>query len=127
MSQIFAFHGTLYDQAAGDIRDVVAPPYDIIDAAGQQSLHERHPRNIIRLELGLDQAGDDSSQNRYTRAAATLRHWLNDGTFKQDGQPAVYYHTIEYLPPDSVPGQPTKVLRGSCEARSIGLRAHLSS
>ncbi|MGQ0667769.1 MAG: DUF1015 domain-containing protein [Nitrospiraceae bacterium] len=113
MSQIFPFQGTLYDTAvAGDIGNVVAPPYDVIDAAGQQALHDRHPQNIIRLELGLDQAGDGPAQNRYTRAGMTLQEWLKNGTLKRDEQPALYYHTIEYLPPYSAPGQPTKVLRG---------------
>ncbi|HXV69112.1 MAG TPA: DUF1015 domain-containing protein [Nitrospira sp.] len=113
MSQIFPFQGTLYDPAvAGDIRNVVAPPYDIIDAADQKALHDRHPRNIIRLELGLDQAGDSPTDNRYTRAAATLREWTANGTLARDREPALYYHTIEYLPPFAAPGQPTKVLRG---------------
>jgi uncharacterized protein (DUF1015 family) len=113
MSQIFPFQGTLYDTAvAGDIRNLVAPPYDVIDAAAQRALHDRHPQNIIRLELGLDQAGDGPANNRYTRAAATLQEWLENGTLKRDQQPTVYYHTIEYLPPYSAPGQPTKVLRG---------------
>jgi uncharacterized protein (DUF1015 family) len=113
MSHIFPFQGTLYERAlTGDITNMVAPPYDVIDAAGQRALHERHPRNIIRLELGLDQAGDGPAHNRYTRAAATLKEWLTNGTLKRDRQPALYYQTIEYLPPDSVPGQPTKTLRG---------------
>jgi uncharacterized protein (DUF1015 family) len=113
MSQIIPFHGTLYDTAVvGDIRNVVAPPYDIIDAAGQKALHDRHPHNIIRLELGLDQAGDGPTQNRYTRAGVTLKDWLKTGALKRDRQPAIYYHTIEYLPPYAAPGSPTKLLRG---------------
>lgn len=113
MSQIIPFHGTLYDTAVvGDIKDVVAPPYDIIDAAGQKALHDRHPHNIIRLELGLDRAGDSPTHNRYTRAAVTLREWLKSGALKRDAQPTIYYHTIEYVPPSSDPRTPTKVLRG---------------
>jgi uncharacterized protein (DUF1015 family) len=113
MSQIIPFHGTLYDTAVvGDIKNVVAPPYDIIDAAGQKALHERHPENIIRLELGLDQAGDGPTQNRYSRAAVTLKDWLKRGALKRDRQPAIYYHTIEYVPPSSDSRTPPKVLRG---------------
>jgi uncharacterized protein (DUF1015 family) len=112
MSQIIPFQGTLYDPAVvGDIKNVVAPPYDIIDAAGQQALHDRHPQNIIRLELGLDQAGDSPTQNRYTRATATLQEWLKTGALKRDPEPAIYFHTIEYAPP-SDPRSPRKVLRG---------------
>ncbi|MBH0199440.1 MAG: DUF1015 domain-containing protein [Nitrospira sp.] len=113
MSQILPFHGTLYDTTVvGDIQHVVAPPYDIIDAAGQQALHERSPYNIIRLELGLDRSGDSPSDNRYTRAAATLRDWIKTGALTRERQPAVYYHTIEYRPPGSSPNVPTKLLRG---------------
>ncbi|MGQ0695150.1 MAG: DUF1015 domain-containing protein [Nitrospiraceae bacterium] len=113
MSQIFPFRGTLYDTAVvGDIKMVVAPPYDIIDAAGQKALHDRHAQNVIRLELGIDQPGDNLTHNRYTRAAATLQDWLQSGVLKRDKQPAIYYHTIEYLTPYSAPGGPTKVLRG---------------
>jgi uncharacterized protein (DUF1015 family) len=113
MSQIFPFHGMRYDQGiVGSIKDVVAPPYDIIDAKGQQRLHDRHPHNIIRMELGLEQTGDSPAHNRYTRAAATLQSWIKNGILKQDSQPAVYYHTIEYRPPYSAPGAPSKVLRG---------------
>ena len=113
MAQIIPFHGTLYDQAAvGSIRDVVAPPYDIIDTAGQKALHDRHPQNIIRLELGFDQPGDDAAKNRYTRAADTLLAWLKSGALKRDAQPAMYYHTIEYAPPASDARAPRKTLRG---------------
>ena len=113
MAQIIPFRGTLYDPAAvGSVRDVVAPPYDIIDAAGQKALHDRHPQNIIRLELGIDHAGDDATKNRYTRAASTLRTWINSGALKRDAQPALYYHTIEYAPPSSDARAPRKVLRG---------------
>lgn len=113
MSTIIPFHGTRYDATVvGDVKQVAAPPYDIIDAAGQKALHDRHPQNIIRLELGLDQPGDDSTNNRYTRAGATLREWLRSGALKRDAQPTIYYHTIEYAPPYAPSGAPTKILRG---------------
>ena len=87
-----------YD-GTGDVPQVVAPPYDIIDVAVQKALHDRHQRNIIRLELGLDQPGDGPTHNRYTRAASTLHDWLKNGALKRDAEPALYYHTIEYQPP----------------------------
>ncbi len=113
MSTIIPFHGTRYDaKVVGDVKQVVAPPYDIIDAAGQKALHDRHPQNIIRLELGLDQPGDSPAHNRYTRAASTLRDWLKSGALKRDEQPTLYYHTIEYTPPYAPAGSPTKILKG---------------
>jgi uncharacterized protein (DUF1015 family) len=113
MSTIIPFHGLRYDTTiVGDITQVVAPPYDIIDADGQKALHNRHPQNIIRLELGLDQPGDSPAQNRYTRASSTLRDWLKNGALKRDGEPTLYYHTIEYTAPYAPSGSPTKTLKG---------------
>ena len=113
MSQIFPFHGTLYDTTvAGDIKEIVAPPYDIIDAAGQQALYDRNPHNIIRLEFGVERQSDSPSDNRYTRAASALQNWLTSGALKRDQEPAIYYHTVEYRPPFSDPNAPTKLLRG---------------
>ena len=113
MAHIIPFRGTLYDPATvGSVRDVVAPPYDIIDADGQRSLHDRHPHNIIRLELGIDQPGDNETNNRYTRAAQTLQEWIDSGAMKRDAQPALYYHTIDYMPPTSDTRAPQRTLRG---------------
>ena len=113
MSTIIPFHGARYDSmVVGNVKQVVAPPYDIIDAAGQKALHDRHPQNIIRLELGLDQPGDGPGHNRYSRAASTLRDWLKSGALKRDAQPTLYYHTIEYTPPYAPAGSPTKTLKG---------------
>jgi uncharacterized protein (DUF1015 family) len=113
MAHIIPFRGTLYDAGTvGSVHDVVAPPYDIIDAAGQRTLHDRHPHNIIRLELGIDQPGDNVDNNRYTRAARTLQDWIAGGVLKRDVHPAIYYHTIDYTPPSSDARAPQKILRG---------------
>lgn len=113
MAQIFPFRGALYDPTvAGAARDVVAPPYDIIDAAGQKALYDRNPHNVIRLELSMEQPGDGPGNNRYTRAGATLTQWMQSGALKRDGQPTIYYHTIEYVPPGTGPNGPRKTLRG---------------
>jgi uncharacterized protein (DUF1015 family) len=113
MAQVIPFRGTLYDPSTvGEIRQVVAPPYDIIDAAMQQSLHERHPQNIVRLELGSDRDGDGPASNKYRRAAASLKEWLRAGVMRRDTDPTLYYHTIEYVPPYASSGTPTRVLKG---------------
>ena len=38
MAHVIPFHGTLYNPATvGDVRQVVAPPYDIIDGTLQKT------------------------------------------------------------------------------------------
>ncbi|MBI4002025.1 MAG: DUF1015 domain-containing protein [Nitrospira defluvii] len=113
MAHVIPFHGTLYNPSTvGDVRQVVAPPYDIIDSTLQKTLYDRHPNNVIRLELGYEQPDDNASHNKYTRAAAALKDWLAGGVLRRDSHPAVYYHTIEYQPPYSAPGTPTKLFKG---------------
>ena len=97
MAKIVPFRGVLYDQShVPDISQVVAPPYDIIDSDRQRTLHDRHQYNVIRLELGLDQPGDDDTQNKYTRAAHRLREWQTRGVLERDSARAVYLYAIDY-------------------------------
>jgi len=92
---IQAFRGVRYDLGVvGALADVVAPPYDVIDAAQQQALYERHPKNIVRLILNRDEVGD-GPESKYQRAGQFLRAWLSDGTLAVENQPMLYvYHQL---------------------------------
>jgi len=94
MPDIRPFRGIRYDMAqVGALSDVVAPPYDVIDAPLQDRLYDASPYNIIRLELNREQPDDSPESNRYTRAARFLKEWLRGGVLRQDSQPAYYiYH-----------------------------------
>lgn len=94
MAEISPFRAFRYDLArAGMLADVVAPPYDVIDAQLQQKLYDRNPHNVIRLILNREQPGDSDASNRYTRAAGFLREWLADKTLVQDSARSLYvYH-----------------------------------
>lgn len=113
MAKVIPFRGVLYDpDVVKEVAQVVAPPYDVIDPAGQAALHARHPNNVIRLELGIEQQTDGPTANRYTRAAATLRDWLQSGVLRRDTHPAVYPYSIEYHPPSAGNRGAKKTLRG---------------
>src|SRR6202521_2326441 len=76
MADIRAFRAFRYDLGhVGALRDVIAPPYDVIDPGLQQALYERSPYNVIRLILNKEGPGDTETDNRYTRAAGCLRDW----------------------------------------------------
>src|SRR5260221_2123513 len=77
--------------AADELAELVAPPYDVIPAEAQERYYARHPHNIIRLELGRDEPGDDELSNRYTRAAATFTEWRRGGVLRQD-TPSLYLY-----------------------------------
>ena len=74
-----------------DLAAVVTPPYDVISPEMQTLYYERSPENIIRLELGRDEPGDDELANRYTRAALTFADWRLRGVLQQDA-PALYLY-----------------------------------
>lgn len=94
MPDIQAFRGIRYDLArVGSLGDVIAPPYDVIDADLLHALHDKHPHNCVRLILGQDEQGDDEANNRYSRAARFLRNWRREGVLFTESDPAIYvYH-----------------------------------
>jgi uncharacterized protein (DUF1015 family) len=94
------FRALRYDAAAGDLRDLVSPPYDVISPAQQRALARRHPRNVVRLDLPLDEPGDQPD-DRYRRAARDLAAWRSDGTLRKDRQPSVYAYEQAYALPGS--------------------------
>ena len=52
---------------------VVAPPYDVLDAAARDRLAARHERNVVRLDAPNAEPGDADDGDRYRRAARLLR------------------------------------------------------
>ncbi len=93
MPDVRPFRGVRYDVAqVGALSDVVAPPYDVIDAALQERLYQASPYNIIRLELNRAEAGDSDQENRYTRAAGFLRNWIRQGVLRTEDHQAVYLY-----------------------------------
>ncbi len=84
--------------AVADLADVVAPPYDVIDADQRRRLADRDPRNVVRLDLPAIEPGDEPDE-RYRRAARTLSAWRADGTLHRDPRPALYpYEQIYRVP-----------------------------
>lgn len=93
MAEIRGFRAIRYYFDADDRpADLLAPPYDVINSAEQDSLYARHPANITRLVLGRPQARDDGENNRYTRARRHLMDWLATGQLRQDDRPGLYVH-----------------------------------
>ncbi len=97
MSAIKPFSAVLYNsKKIKDFSKVVCPPYDVISAEAQQSLHNLSPYNFTHMDLGADRSGDDKAHNKYTRAKEYLDDWLEKGILVQDDKPAVYFYKQEY-------------------------------
>jgi uncharacterized protein (DUF1015 family) len=74
---------------------VLCPPYDVIDAEDDRRLRERHPYNVVRLELTTASVAGDPD-TRYDDAAQTLRTWREGGALALDGIPAYYLHEATF-------------------------------
>jgi uncharacterized protein (DUF1015 family) len=97
MPIVAPLRGLRYDpKHVGALSQVIAPPYDVIDAALQTQLYERHPANVIRLELNREEPGDDEGSNKYTRAAKFLRAWREQGVVMQEPAAALYVYHQEF-------------------------------
>ncbi len=97
MADVQAFRAYRYDLArVGNLSDVVAPPYDVIDPALQQTLYDRSPYNTVRLILNKESPADTEHDNRYTRSGQLLRDWIADDILVQDSAPAIYVYHQEF-------------------------------
>jgi uncharacterized protein (DUF1015 family) len=97
MADIRPFVATRYAPKNGaDLSQVLTPPYDVIDPALQQTLLDRHPNNLVRVDFGRTQPNDDDYENRYTRAGSLWQQWKKDGTLVEDVKKCVYVYEQEF-------------------------------
>lgn len=93
MAEIRPFRGVRYNQGlVKDLAEVICPPYDIITPQLQPALYHRSAYNFVQIEFGRESPQDTPTDNRYTRSAATLGQWLEQGILAADKTPAVYLH-----------------------------------
>ncbi|MFL5856292.1 MAG: DUF1015 domain-containing protein [Solirubrobacteraceae bacterium] len=82
-----------YDlEHAGPLRDLIAPPYDVIDADQREALAARSPYNVVHVDLPT---GDDP----YANAARTFGRWRDEGAVVLDTTPALWALTQEFTDP----------------------------
>jgi len=94
MAEIQPLNALHYDPAkTGGLQDVVAPPYDVIDAEQRAALVARSPYNVVNIDLPQ---GDDP----YGAAAVQFNDWRNDGVVVSDPEPAIWVLEQDYTGPD---------------------------
>ncbi len=80
--------------ASDTLPQVLAPPYDVINALEREVLAARSPHNIVHLDLPL---GDGDS--KYENAARLFRTWIQEGVLRQDSTPRLLRYEQEFEPP----------------------------
>ena len=86
MPKIYPFKGWRFNtNIVGDLSQVIAPPYDIINDADQSALYERSPYNYVRIILNRS-----AGMGRYSEAAKIFSEWKKNEILIQDTDPSVY-------------------------------------
>ena len=99
MAEIKPFRGIRYaweEFSSEEMKNLVAPPYDVIGEREQEELYRRHRANIVRLDLNRIKRHDNGDDNRYERARRHLFDWIAEGTLIVDRRPAIYVHEQEF-------------------------------
>lgn len=87
MAEIFPFRAIRFDdEKFPTLSKVTCPPYDVIQVPEYHRLVERHPNNIVRVELPLAHGKGD----RYAVAAAFWKQWQARRVLQTDDAPAYY-------------------------------------
>jgi uncharacterized protein (DUF1015 family) len=79
-----------------DISARLAPPYDVLDQTGKDTLLARDPKNFVKIDLPHMPPKSAGPPTAYAAAHSTLRQWLEDGTMVRDHRPQIYVYHQKY-------------------------------
>lgn len=101
MAEIRPFRGLRYSPSAGSLSNLVAPPYDVLNAEERDAYAAKSPHNIVHLTIPEGKEDDRSKMVKYARSSALLAEWRRDGALKLDETPSLYRYTQTFSTPDS--------------------------
>jgi len=91
VADVRPFQALTFDtQVAGPLAQLVAPPYDVIDAQGRAQYLARSPHNIVNLTLPEDERD----------SGPLLSSWREQGVLRRDAEPALWWLEQSYVGPD---------------------------
>jgi len=100
------FPGIRYDLSRSELGRVLAPPYDVIDAAQRARLASRDEHNAVLIDL----PDVDDGEQRYEIARRLLGAWLADGTLVVDDVPSFTVYRMTALDDAGVERRTTGVI-----------------
>jgi len=105
MAEVKPFKAVYFDREKADYSKVIMPPYDIIKDGEIARYYKRDEHNIIRIDKGMEEEGDNESSNKYTRAKQYLDKWMAEGILIKDQKKNFYIYAEEYLIPGGKKGE----------------------
>src|SRR2546430_1840346 len=92
MAEVRLVRALRYSPAAGRLRRLVAPPYDVISAQEREHYLALDPHNVVHLTL------PESEE----QAARELSDWQADGMLERETEPAIWALSQSYTDPDKI-------------------------
>ncbi len=103
MADVLPLRALHYDPAVvGPLEDVVAPPYDVIDASQRAELIARSHFNVVAVDLPQAWGAKDTGGDPYARAGELFESWQLQGALVRDAEPALWAHMQDYTGPDGL-------------------------
>jgi uncharacterized protein (DUF1015 family) len=96
VAQIRPFSGIRYSKKIGDLSNVIAPPYDVLNEIQKSALQSKHPNNIVTVDLPFLPPKSVGPDEVYLGANQTLQSWINAGILEKDRRPALYPYAQTY-------------------------------
>lgn len=88
MTDILPFQGLRFNVSRIGLKDILVPPYDVVQPSERSLYFERSPYNAIRLELTKQKSDEESTD--YSEVRNTLEAWKKESVLVREDTP-VYY------------------------------------
>ncbi|MBW1939438.1 MAG: DUF1015 domain-containing protein, partial [Deltaproteobacteria bacterium] len=100
MAIVLPFRGIRYNtDRAGDMAQLIAPPYDVVDDEKRDGLVARNHYNIFSLELSKPDFSKTHKVDQYTCAKRKFESWLSEKILEQKDRHAIYPYDISFSTP----------------------------
>ncbi|MBL8060331.1 MAG: DUF1015 domain-containing protein [Chthonomonas sp.] len=100
MADLRPFHGTRFTAKAGELKALVAPPYDVISPTEREALAGQNPHNVVLLTLPESEEGDRSKFVKYARSSSRLEQWIQSGAMAVEPEQSFYRYLQTFTTPD---------------------------
>ncbi len=88
--EVLPIEAIVYNDKKVELKDVIAPPYDVIDTAYQDELYKRSQYNIVRLILSKE-------EDRYKSAQRDFENWQKEEVLIKTKKPVIFYIIQKYV------------------------------
>lgn len=99
MPATFPFRAVTYNTPNGDVRGLIAPPYDVLDTKAKAGLIGANAHNIVSIDLPHTPAKELGPPEAYATAAKHYADWMRSGVLRRADKPAIfaYRQVFEFL------------------------------